>query len=228
MLKHLAAFQATKFDAASDAEPGKILHEIRGGEMATLKEVPFGLYYGAVDSTPLFLILLGLYVERTGDEATLRALWPAAERALEWMDQSGDLDGDGFLEYRGSSEGVQHGLRNQGWKNSIDAVFHADGALAEGPIALCEVQGYAYAAKRLASQCAARLGDGDTGAKAGRRGRRPRPPIRRGVLVRGPRRLRAGAGRQEAAVPRPLVERRPGLCGRASPAPIARAASPTR
>jgi glycogen debranching enzyme len=161
VLKHLAAFQATKFDTASDAEPGKILHEVRGGEMATLKEVPFGLYYGAVDSTPLFLILLGLYVERTDDEATLRALWPAAERALAWMEKSGDADGDGFLEYRGSSEGVQHGLRNQGWKDSVDAVFHADGELAEGPIALCEVQGYAYAAKRSASHCADRLGDGD-------------------------------------------------------------------
>ena len=162
VLKHLAAFQATKFDVASEAEPGKILHEVRGGEMASLKEVPFGLYYGSVDSTPLFVILLGMYVERTGDEATLRALWPAAERALEWMDRSGDLDGDGFLEYGGAaSEGLQHGLRNQGWKDSFDSVFHANGELAEGPIALCEVQGYVYAAKRLASQCADRLGDGD-------------------------------------------------------------------
>jgi glycogen debranching enzyme len=160
VLKRLAAFQATDFDAASEAEPGKIVHEMRGGEMASLKEVPFGLYYGSVDATPLFVILVGLYVERTGDEATLRELWGAVQRALGWMDSSGDLDGDGFLEYGGGgSEGLQHGLRNQGWKDSFDAIFHADGQLAKGPIALCEVQGYCYRAKRLAAQCARRLGD---------------------------------------------------------------------
>ncbi len=162
VLKRLVAFQATESDAASEADPGKILHEMRGGEMAALKEVPFGLYYGSVDATPLFVILAGLYVERTGDEATLRDLWRPMQRALDWMESSGDLDGDGFLEYRGvHAKGLQHGLRNQGWKDSFDAIFHADGALAEGPIALCEVQGYAHLAKRLAARCARRLGHFD-------------------------------------------------------------------
>jgi glycogen debranching enzyme len=155
VLGYLAATQADRHDDARDAEPGKILHELRTGEMAALGEIPFGRYYGTIDATPLYVMLAGAYYQRTGDRATIEALWPNLERALAWIDAEGDLDGDGFLEYGRRSA---QGLVQQGWKDSDDSVFHADGTVAPGPIALCEVQGYAYAAWRAGAQLARVLG----------------------------------------------------------------------
>jgi glycogen debranching enzyme len=161
VLKFLAYTQATTVEPDRDAEPGKILHEMRHGEMANLREVPFGRYYGSVDATPLFVLLLGEYFRRTGDLETVRSLWPNAQAALEWIDRYGDRDGDGFLEYHRQTK---EGLANQGWKDSYDAIFHHDGRMAQGPIALCEVQAYVYGAKRHAATIAEALGHAERAA----------------------------------------------------------------
>jgi glycogen debranching enzyme len=140
----LAKHQGTEVDDWRDEEPGKILHEVRQGELARAGVVPHTPYYGSVDSTPWFLILLAQYFRWTGDVALADALLPNVEAALRWIDEHGDLDGDGFVEYRTRSA---RGIRNQGWKDSHDAIVHADGRLAEPPIALSEVQAYVYLAK---------------------------------------------------------------------------------
>jgi glycogen debranching enzyme len=156
VLKYLADTQAVEDSPEQDAQPGKILHEIRSGEMAGTGEVPFGRYYGSVDATPLFVALAGAYFVRTDDIGLIREIWPQLERALGWIERYGDVDGDGFVEYARRSA---RGLVQQGWKDSQDSVFHRDGTLADGPIALCEVQGYVFAAWRAAARLAGRLGD---------------------------------------------------------------------
>ena len=156
VLEYLANTQAIEVDPEREAQPGKILHEMRHGEMANLNEIPFARYYGTVDATPLFVMLAGAYYERTGDQALIKHIWPNIRAALDWIDKYGDMDGDGFVEYAAHSD---RGLIQQGWKDSNDSIFHADGSLAEPPIALCEVQGYVYAAKIAAARLSSMLGD---------------------------------------------------------------------
>jgi len=143
VLKYLATNQSESNNDDQDTELGKILHEVRSGEMVRTGEIPFGQYYGSVDSTPLFLILAGKYARRTGDTKTIEMLWPNILLGLQWLEKFADLDDDGFIEYHSRAK---RGLDNQGWKDSFDSIFHRDGTLAKPPIALCEAQGYAYAA----------------------------------------------------------------------------------
>jgi glycogen debranching enzyme len=165
VLAYLAQTQAAEERPEQDAEPGKILHEVRKGELAAIGAIPFGRYYGTVDATPLFVALAGQYYERTGDLDFIRQIWPNIERALEWLAGYGDRDGDGFVEYQRRTE---RGLVHQGWKDSDNSVFHSDGSLAQGPIALCEVQGYVYAAKLHAAELARAIGDPARADKLGR------------------------------------------------------------
>jgi len=165
VLGYLANRQAAAEDPARDAEPGKILHEARLGEMAALGEVPFGSYYGSIDSTPLFLVLAHDYFRRTDDAGFIRSIWANIEGALGWLRRYGDLDGDGFVEYQRRTEA---GLRNQGWKDSADSISHSGGALADGPIALVEVQAYAYGAVVAGRNLCRALGRAEEAERCGR------------------------------------------------------------
>jgi glycogen debranching enzyme len=157
-LRGLAALQGKETDDWREEEPGKILHEVRVGELARAGEIPHTPYYGSADSTPLWLAVLHGAYRWTGDLDAVRELWPNVLAALRWIDEHGDLDGDGYVEYMRRSPG---GLDNQGWKDSGDAIVHPDGALATPPIALVEVQGYVYQAKRSVARLAADLGEAD-------------------------------------------------------------------
>jgi len=173
-LRYLARHQGTKEDPFTEEQPGKILHELRRGEMARAREIPHLPYYGTVDATPLWLILLHETWRWTGDLALLRELWPHALRALEWIDRYGDVDGDGFVEYAGTSP---KGLVHQGWKDSSDGVPWPDGRRPEPPIALVEVQGYVYDAKMRVAQLADVLGEADRAARLRREAERLREAI---------------------------------------------------
>ena len=210
-LEVLARLQATRDDPWHDAEPGKILHEMRAGEMARAGETPHDAYYGSVDATPLWLILLAETHAWTGDDALLDRLWPNALAALAWIEDSGDLDGDGFVEYQRRST---LGLLNQGWKDSGDAIRHLDGRPADGPIALAEVQGYVFAAHRSMARLARHRGDTDLAGRLDARRRDAPGPLRGGILAPGCAVLRDGPRRREATRGEHHLEPGPGAVGR--------------
>lgn len=155
-LQTLARFQGTDLNPLTEEEPGRILHEMRFGETASLALGGGSVYYGTVDATPLFVMLVGELSRWGNERSAVDALLPAADRALEWITAHGDRDGDGYVEYQRTSD---RGLQNQGWKDSHDSARFADGRLAQSPIALCEVQGYVYAALVARSHCATEAGD---------------------------------------------------------------------
>jgi glycogen debranching enzyme len=174
VLRFLASTQARDESAFRDSQPGKIMHEMRRGEMAAMREVPFGQYYGGVDTTPLFVMLAGAYERHTGNRALIDEIWKNLVAATEWIERRLDNSPTGFLDY---ARAEQSGLANQAWKDSHDSMFHADGRLPRGPLAVVEVQGYAYAALMAMSELAAVRNDQGRSAAWGARAERLREAI---------------------------------------------------
>ena len=193
-LRVLSARQGQQVDDFRDEEPGKILHELRVGELTHFGERPYSPYYGTADATPLWLVLLDETERWTGNAQLVRELEPNARAALAWIDDHGDLDGDGYVEYQRRNE--ETGLENVCWKDSWNSILFADGTNSKLPRATCEIQGYVYDAKR---RCA-RLAPGALErSRAGRRARSPgrwaEGQVQPGLLDPGPRILRDRPGR---------------------------------
>ncbi len=206
VLQTLARFQGTKVDPVTDEQPGRILHEMRFGEASSLSLGGGTVYYGTADATPLFVMLLG-ELRRWGlAPDVVDSLLPAADRAMAWIEEYGDRDGDGYVEYARSSD---KGLGNQGWKDSWDAIRFADGRLARAPIALCEVQGYVYGAYLARAHFADEQGDPATADPLPSQGRGTQGGVQPGLLAGGPGLVRHGPRPGQGADRRPGVQHRP-------------------
>src|SRR5207237_7013484 len=179
-IRLLARYQGTKLNGYREEEPGKILHELRVGEMARLGEIPHTPYYGTVDATPLWLVLVGKHSGWTGETRLFEELRPQIDDALDWIEQYGNADGDGYVKYACK---IEKGLANQGWKDSGDGIVNADGSLAEPPIALVEVQGYVYQAKMEMAALFRRVGEEQRASALEEQAERLRAPFDRDLWV---------------------------------------------